>query len=420
MEPASRPSGFAVVRGNSRFRRLWAARIVSSLGDSVALIALLLYAAKTSGSAFVVALLLLAGDTVPSFISPLTGGISDRFDRRTVMVVCELARGVVISVIALIRPNVVLLLVLVAVQGLVGQVFRPASQAAVPALVAEDDLAGANAALGLGTNGLDVVGPGLAALLVLLIGLAGVLLADGISFVAEALVLLTLPRLQPPPQAEREGGTSYLVEARIGLAAIWRRPVVRWMVIGFFLVVAFTGVDDVALVFLAESLGASESLTSLLYAGGGVGLLAGLFVLTRWSGFLPLLVMVVVGFILSSGGNLLTGVAGAIAFAFGTQVLRGIGISLQDTGTTTQIQRLVPAQLHGRVFSNLYGGIGLAAGLSYLLAGPAVQSFGPRAVFIGAGSGGVMSGIAVGIVLFFVVRSGGTPFRNEGEHDSAG
>jgi MFS family permease len=405
MRPAPPPSGFAVIRRNPRFLALWLARTVSSSGDSVAGIALLLYAAETTGSPFIVALLSLAEVTLPSLLSPFAGAISDRVDRRAVMIACELGRGAAISIIALVHPDVVLLLTLVAVQGVVGQFFAPASQAAVPALVGDHELQGANAALGLGTNGLEVLGPGLAAILLTVLGLSGVLLADGITFLASALLLLRLPRLQPPSPTEEDGGTSYLDETRIGLTAIWRRPVVRIIIIGFFLVVAFTGVDDIALVFLARELGASESLTSLLYAGAGVGLLVGLVVLTRWSSFPPPLVMVAVGFLLSSGGNLMTGLAWAIPVAFATQVVRGIGISMQDVGARTQIQRQVPGELHGRVFSNLFGGIGLFAGLSYLLAGPAVQDFGPRAVFIGAGAGGVISGIAVGVALL-VARTG--------------
>ena len=74
---------------NRRFRRLWLARVVSFLGDSMGLVALILYVAEEVGSGTVVALLLLAGDFTPMLLSPFVGAIADRLDRRRLLVTCE-------------------------------------------------------------------------------------------------------------------------------------------------------------------------------------------------------------------------------------------------------------------------------------------------------------------------------------------
>lgn len=74
-------TGPTLLRVNGRFRRLWLARTISFLGDSLGLIALLLSTAHTTGDPFAVALLLIAGDLVPSLFSPLTGTLADRLDR---------------------------------------------------------------------------------------------------------------------------------------------------------------------------------------------------------------------------------------------------------------------------------------------------------------------------------------------------
>jgi MFS family permease len=78
---------------NRPFRLLWSARAVSYLGDSLALVALMLHVARTTGQALAVAALLLAGDFAPALLGPLTGTVADRLDRRRVMVGCELLRG---------------------------------------------------------------------------------------------------------------------------------------------------------------------------------------------------------------------------------------------------------------------------------------------------------------------------------------
>ena len=76
--------------------------------------------------------------------------------------------------------------------------------------------------------------------------------------------------------------------------------------------------------------------------------------------------LLLAGFAVSSAGNLLTGLAWAVAAAFAVQAVRGLGIAALDVAATTLVQRRVPPHLLGRVFGSLYGGIGVAAALAYL------------------------------------------------------
>jgi predicted MFS family arabinose efflux permease len=73
------------------------------------------------------------------------------------------------------------------------------------------------------------------------------------------------------------------------------------------------------------------------------------------------------------------------------------------------IQRAVPRRLQGRAFSNFYGAIGLAAGLSYVLGGVLLHAVGPRVTFAVAGLGGVLTAIVTSILL----RAGHRPGQPE-------
>ena len=204
-------------RANPAFRRLTVARVVSVGGDSLSLVALMLHVAATSGHALAVAALLLVGDLVPSLLSPLSGAIGDRFDRKHVMITCELVQGALLIVIALTLPALPLLLGLVAVRAVVGQAFLPSSRAALPALVTEAELGTANSALGLGTNGAQALGPLAAAALLPLLGVPGVLLLDAASFLVAAALLVRLPALAPTGARSADGPSTLLAEARAGL-----------------------------------------------------------------------------------------------------------------------------------------------------------------------------------------------------------
>lgn len=384
-----RGGALALLRGNRAFRSLGIARLVSFTGDSLSLVALMLYVAETTGAAIAVSVLLLVGELVPSLLSPLTGTLSDRFDRRRVMITCELVQGGMLLLIALTLPPLPVLLGLVAVRALAGQVFLPASRAAIPALVREPELETANATLGFGTNGAEAVGPLIAAALLPFVGISGVLLVDAASFGAAALLLTRLPALPPndgtPPER-------LLGQARTGLRYIASTPVVRVIVVGFCLVVAFNGIDDVALLVLAqENLHASNAVTGLLLGAAGIGLFAGYALLARYSTRLGMTALLVAGCAISSVGNLLTGFAWAVAAAFAVQAVRGIGLAAMDVGSNTLLQRLVPANMLGRVFGNLYGAIGAAAALSYIGGGLLLDATSAPVTFWVAGAGGTLA-----------------------------
>jgi MFS family permease len=175
---------------------------------------------------------------------------------------------------------------------------------------------------------------------------------------------------------------------------------VRAVVLGYVAVVACTGIDDVALVFLATgTFGAGETAVGLLLAAVGIGLLAGYALLARAGRTPPATGLLLAGFAVSSAGNLLTGLAWAVAAAFAVQAVRGLGIAAMDVAATTLVQRTVPPDLQGRVFGSLYGGIGIAAALSYLLGGLLLDRTTPRVAFVAAGAAGLLATGATALAL---------------------
>jgi MFS family permease len=391
-----------LLRINAPFRALSIARVVSYAGDAVSLVALMLFVADTAGPPLAVALLLLIGDFAPSLLSPLTGALADRFDRRRVMITCELAQGALLVVIALVLPPLPLLLALVAIRSTIGHTFQSASRAAIPALVPDPDLAAANSTIGFGTNGAEAIGPFLAAALFPLAGVRGLLLVDAASFLASAL-LLTRLRPLPPARTERVeqvARSSLLHEAGAGLRHLWSIPAVRIIALTFCAVVAFNGIDDVAAVYLVrDTLHAPESAVGLLLGGVGVGLLAGFLLLAGPGRHWPMTLLLLSGFAISSAGNLLTGLAWAVAAAFALQTVRGLGIAAMDVASNTLLQRLVPGALLGRIFGNFYGAVGAAAALSYVGGGLLLSTTDARTTFIVAGIGGLVATVLAALTL---------------------
>lgn len=379
----------SLLRTRPAFGALWYARLVSFLGDSLERVALILYVAR-SGDAAAVGLLLLAAEFVPTVFGPFTGALADRVaSKRRFLVTCELLQGAVVALIALTTPPLAVLLPLVTIRNGIGNAFQPAARSAVPDLVEDHELDKANALLGFGTFGLDAVGPVIAAVLLRFVGVREILLFDAVTFVLGALLLLRLPPLHAAPRAE---ATRLRTDAWEGVRYVLRDRFLRALVLGFSAVVVCTGVDDVALVFLAtDALDAGERTASVLYAGSGIGLLIGFVVLARRTPRAT--AAFVVGLTVSAAGNALTGVAGVAAVALTFQVVRGLGVALTDVGHTNLIQRNVPAHLRGRAFANLYAALGVSVGIAFAIGGPLVDWAGPRAALVASGLAGVAAAL---------------------------
>lgn len=400
VDEESASGALALLRGHPAFRRLIAARVLSFTGSSLSLVALMLHVAATTGQALAVAALLLVGDFGPALLSPLTGAVSDRFDRRRVMIGCELLQAGLLAAIAVTLPSLAVLLALVGARAVAGQVFQPASRAAIPALVPGRDLAAANSTAGFGVNGAEALGPLLAAGMLPLFGVRGVLLVDAGSFLVSAWLLRRLPALPPSRDPVVGAPRSFLAQAREGLGYIWSARPLRIIALGFFAVVVANGIDDVALLVLAtDTFRAGPSAAALLLGAVGVGLLIGYALLARAGSRVSMVALLTAGFAVSSLGNLLTGLAWAVAAAFTVQLVRGIGIAAMDVATSTLLQRLVPDGMLGRVFGNLYGLIGVAAGLSYLGGGLLLDATSARTTFLVAGTAGTLAAAGVGLLL---------------------
>lgn len=400
MEDGAETRASRLLLRNRAFRSLWAARVISFTGDSLSLVALMLHVASATGQALAVSLLLLVGDFAPALLGPITGAISDRFDLRRVMVACELLQGALLLTLALVLPQLPVLLALVGLRAVAGQVFQPASRAAVPALVEERELEVANSTLGFGTNAAEALGPLVAAALLPFVGIRGVLLIDAASFFLSALLLAFLPPLPPAPGDAHGPSPSFLRQAWLGLGYLWSTPAVRVIALGFCVVVAFNGVDDVALVVLAkDTFRAGDSAVGLLLGAVGVGLVCGYGLLTRYGPRASMPVLLVLGFAVSSVGNLLTGLAWAVSAALAMQTVRGLGIAAMDVASHTLLQRVVPPGMQGRVFGNLYGVIGVAAAVSYLGGGLLLDATSAPVTLVVAGAGGTLATLAVALML---------------------
>ncbi len=386
------------------FRLLWMGMTVSLLGDGVFLVALAWQVYSLSNVPTALSIVGVAM-TVPQIVFLLLGGVvSDRFDRRRVMIAADVLRAVSVAVLGGLSLAGVLelwhIMIIAASFGAGTAFFGPAFDAIVPQLVPDDDLNQANS--------LDqFVRPAAARMLGPAVG--GWLIAafggrPGAAFVINAgtfglsIVCVALMRAQRVDRSGVESRSAFH-EIREGFRFV-RSRVWLW---GTFLAATlayliFWGPSEVLLPFIVKNhMGGSARDLGFVLALGGVGAMLAAVVMgnrkmprkhiTFMYGVWTLSTLAVAGY-------------GLASFPWQAMVASFIFNALEGAGTivwATTKGRLVPRRLLGRVSSfDWFISTGLVP-VSFALTGPVAAIFGVRTTLVGAG---VLGGIVTLLFLF--------------------
>jgi MFS family permease len=368
------------------FQRLWTATALSNLADGMFQVALPLLALRITRSPAEIAGVLLAA-RLPWLVFALhAGALADRLDRRRTMVNVDLARVVLIGLLAAVAAagaeRLWILYVVAFALGIGETLFDTAGQSVLPMVVSGDALSQGNSRLFAAEVAMNrFVGPPVGGLLVgIAMGLALVGSAACYLLAAVATALMTGRFLARSAQAPRSRLRADIGE---GLRYLWRNPLLRTMALlvgGMNLAVMATVAVLPVFAVAPGPMGLSAFTFGLLLAAGAVGSVVGAFAVRRLQqtlGRARLLRLGVLAAALMCAAPLLTQpvlVAGGLAVA-------GVGEMCWDVVTVSLRQRIVPEQLIGRVNAGYrlvgFGTIPVGAALGGVLG----QALGLRWVF---------------------------------------
>lgn len=178
------------------FRRVYISQLISLGGDWFAIIPLLTLLPKLTGMGIWGALVLAADTVVFALLSPYAGTVVDRVNRRTLMVICDVASAGLIALLLLVRTDTTAWISLVAIGGAAAakSFYAPASSAALPNLIPRADLPTANALSGAAWGVMLAVGAALGGLTAQIIGTDWCFVIDVASFLISAALVASARR----------------------------------------------------------------------------------------------------------------------------------------------------------------------------------------------------------------------------------
>ncbi|MPZ68646.1 MAG: MFS transporter [Actinobacteria bacterium] len=381
------------------FRLLWTGMTVSLIGDGIYLIAVAWQAYELSNSPTALSLVGLS-QSIPLLAFILLGGVlSDRFERRRLMIVADVARGVAVGTIGLISvAGHMTLPILVALVGLYGfgqAMFYPAFGAIVPELVPADLLVQANSLdQFVRPFAYGILGPALGGAAISGISVGAAFLFDAGTFVVSGICLLLMQQRTKPRR--EEGAPGALREVLQGLRFVRSQPWL-WATLlsAATALLMFVGPFEVLVPFVVKfQLDGSAGDLGSIFAAGGVGSIIAAVVMgqvgwpKRYVTFMYVSWFVAV--LAVAGYGLMTAL-------WQGMLIRGVAAGLATAGTIvwgTLMHRHVPSHLLGRVTSlDWLVSLSLIP-LSFSITGPIAEVIGADTTLILGGVLGAMVTIA--------------------------
>jgi diguanylate cyclase (GGDEF)-like protein len=365
---------FRAVLKIPEFRALYIAQTMSIAGDQLARIAVAVLVFTQTGSTFLTGLS-YAVSYLPWLIGgPLLSGHADHRPRRTVMIVCDIARMLVVLVMAVPGIPTAALIGLVILVGLGEPPFASARTSMVPDIVGEGDLYASASTLSNTTGQLAVVlGFALGGALVASLGAHGTLLLDAVTFGLSALVTVRYVRFRP---AARPEPGHWLTDLREGARVVFRDARLRWLVVVTWLILGMIVSTEAAAVPYAHAHGKGSATAGLLIASLPLGIIIGALVLGR---LIPLATSERLMLPLSLIAPILlafTAFNPAPAVAGVLWCLTGIASAMTVTANRVFVVA-VPREVRGRAFGIAVTGIAASQGIYSLLTGLIAGFVGP-------------------------------------------
>jgi hypothetical protein len=397
------------------FAFLWTGMTVSMIGDGIYLVSIAWQVLSIENRPGALALVGVAWSLPQVVLVLASGALSDRLERRHLMIAGDAIRFVAIGTLGVLSVtgqlhSIPVVIGLVVVYGAGQAVFQPAFTAITPAIVPADLLVQANSLAQLVRPfAMTLVGPLVGGVLIAWINVGFAFLVDAATFAFSTVMILAM-RSRRRPATEEDEQSSFVGDVLEGLRYVRRQ---RWLLIAMVaatvsLLAVWGPWETLVPIVVRNDLGGKASSLGLVFGAGGVGAVIAAAVFGQ-RGTLPrkpvtaMYLAWALGMFGTAGFGFVTSVWQAMAVAFVTEG----SITYLVVVWVTLVQRLVPDRLLGRVFALDWMISTMGVPLSFAITGPTAEAIGHDATLIWAGAlGGTIT------LVFMFARGARDPERD--------
>jgi len=385
---------FSKVLRNKNFLFLWLDQLMSQMADRFLLYILLILAYKLTRSNLGVSFPLLAFGASAVLFGPTAGVFVDRWNKKQVMVVSNLLRGLLIFlIIPFIDQSLTIVFLISFIIFAISQFFAPAETASIPHLVEKRDLIAANSLFMMTLMIASFLGIGMAAPLTNYFGIKIVLMVAASLHLSSTLATLMIS-LKHRKKQKKVKLLSLLKELLMGLEFIRRKSLVWSSLIKlFFATSVLAAVCMLSVSFSEKILKIGAANFGYLIFSAGTGMVIGGLFLGRFGHRFKNSSFVHIGFFIAGVSLLLLGNTRNIWFVFTLVFFLGLGNAFIVAPLQTILHEKIPRIIRGRIFGVQNMLINSAFTFPVIILGKMADLIGLRIIMISLGVLVIIGGI---------------------------
>lgn len=262
---------------NKNFVTLITAQAISSLGDWLSIVAIItLVGLKWEATPMQMSLIILSLAMPMALLGPLSGAIADRMERKTLMIVSDVVRGILILLLTL-ASSVWMVYIILFATGVFSSVFVPAKNGKLKELVKDENIKGAMSLTSMIDSSTKVLGPLISGILVSSFGTYNVFYIDSATFFLSALLILLLPATVKESSNNKQEGkqdSSLRTDLQEGITFIRQSSYLMYglFLLGISLLILQLS-DSQIIILLRELTNVSPDLFGYAVTSSGLGML---------------------------------------------------------------------------------------------------------------------------------------------------
>ena len=379
---------FELIFRNRNFRYLWAGQVVSLLGDWFNLIASAILIAELTGSGLAIGILFTIRMLAPFFIAPIAGICADRYNRKHLLIITDVARAFIVFGFLFIQDesHVWLLYGLTTLLFAVSGFFSPARSAILPDITSPQELGTANT-LGAATwSVMLAVGAMIGGLTTGLFGSQTAFIVDGLTFFISAAFLLPIKLPGPPsvtpgtPARAKLSALRYMCQHPDILFIAMHKAAIALLLSSGFQVVQI----EIANSYFVIGVGGAISL-GFMYGVNGVGSGIGPILARHWTGDRDKLLRISIslGYLIGAFGLVITAPLYNLTTVLIGGFVRSIGGGIVWVFSTQLLLQRAPNEIRGRIFGTEFALFTLMGSIGTAIVGAMLDQFQIRTILWG-------------------------------------
>ncbi|WP_315069420.1 MFS transporter [uncultured Clostridium sp.] len=322
---------------------------ISSLGDYIYDIAIVVYLYKLTGSSIV-----LGGFFIFQFIptlifTPFIGTLIDKLDKKKIIIFTNLLRALILIILLLYISTPTIFLTTL-VLGICDELNRATNNAIIPQVVNTNKITKANSILSALDSSTMIVGPIIASFLMSTTEISGSIIANALSFLLAGIIMKLTKINNINVNIKKE---NFFYEVKRGLRVIFQDIFVKNIIIIWGLLLIGVGITGSLIVILiTDYMGLPSASYGWLTAAEGAGMAIGSLIIIRNKNTSNVR-LIVYGLTFLGIGTLITALSSNITLVIFAYLIIGLGASTAPVGIRSLLQTNIPKDMIGRVFTSV-------------------------------------------------------------------